>query len=247
MRRFLLFVVATLGACATPIAEQPPAADVTLFSSNRSGMSLPRGWHRWIITRNKVRTRYELVVDPLSQRVVLRADADMAASGLMQELDIDPRERPLIAWSWRVPRLIEGADNSDRNVEDAPARVLLFFDGDKARLPLREQIAFDAAELVTGMRPPYATLMYIWENRAPVGVVIDSSLTGRLKMMVAASGAQQLGAWHTFERDYVTDFERAFGERPGRLIGVGILTDTDNTKARIEAFYGDIRLHAAGG
>ena len=37
----------------------------------------------------------------------------------------------------------------------------------------------------------------------------------------------------------------AFGRAPGRLIGVGILTDSDNTGAGVEAFYGDIRLLSA--
>jgi hypothetical protein len=51
-----------------------------------------------------------------------------------------------------------------------------------------------------------------------------------------------LGDWKNFERNYVEDCWRAFGRAPGRLIGVGILTDSDNTGAVVEAFYGDIRL-----
>lgn len=89
---------------------------------------------------------------------------------------------------------------------------------------------------------PYATLMYIWENRQPVGTVIDSAHTGRVKMVVAGSGVDRLGQWKRFERDYVEDFRRAFGETPGRLIGVGVLTDTDNTGGAVEAYYGDIAL-----
>jgi hypothetical protein len=34
----------------------------------------------------------------------------------------------------------------------------------------------------------------------------------------------------------------AFGEVPGKIIGVAILTDTDNTKTKTSAFYGDIEL-----
>jgi hypothetical protein len=43
----------------------------------------------------------------------------------------------------------------------------------------------------------------------------------------------------------VEDYLRAFRSPPGRLVGVGIMTDTDNTGERIEAFYGDIELKRA--
>jgi hypothetical protein len=103
-------------------------------------------------------------------------------------------------------------------------------------------MALDMAQIASGVAPPYATLMYIWENRQPVGTVIENAYTGQVKMIVAGSGGSALGGWKKFERDYVEDYTSAFGRAPGRLIGVGILTDSDNTGAVVEAFYGDIRL-----
>jgi hypothetical protein len=38
------------------------------------------------------------------------------------------------------------------------------------------------------------------------------------------------------------DYKRAYGEVPGDLIGIALLTDTDNTKSETRAFYGDIEL-----
>jgi hypothetical protein len=92
---------------------------------------------------------------------------------------------------------------------------------------------------------PYATLVYIWENRQPVGTVIANAHTGRVRMIVAGSGGEDVGRWRRLERNYVADFERAFGEPPGRLVGVGIMTDTDNTGGEVEAYYGDIELRRA--
>jgi hypothetical protein len=103
-------------------------------------------------------------------------------------------------------------------------------------------VLFETAKVVTGHDFPYATLMYIWENKAPVGTVIRSPHSGRIKMMVAASGSDGIGEWRVFMRNVVEDFEKAFGEKPGRLIGIGVLTDTDNTGESVEAWYGDIRL-----
>ncbi|MCX7901784.1 MAG: DUF3047 domain-containing protein, partial [Burkholderiaceae bacterium] len=230
-----------LGACATVPERTFVAPDVTPFSDNRPGR-LPRGWQPFALARHKAPTHYETTVDAAGGRVVLHARAERAASGLKQRLDIDPTLRPRVAWEWRVMQLIEGADNTDRHAEDAPVRLLLFFDGDRSRLPAHERAALQLAELISGRPVPYATLMYIWSNRGPVDTVIESPYTRRIQMIVVGAGAEQLGQWKRFERDYVADYRRAFGEAPGRLIGVGILTDTDNTGAVVEAFYGDIRL-----
>jgi hypothetical protein len=41
------------------------------------------------------------------------------------------------------------------------------------------------------------------------------------------------------------DYERAFGRTPPEIIGIGLMTDTDNTGAEVTAYYGDIRLISA--
>jgi hypothetical protein len=45
-----------------------------------------------------------------------------------------------------------------------------------------------------------------------------------------------------YRRNLFSDFQRAFGEPPGRLIGMALMTDTDNTGAATEAWYGDVVL-----
>ena len=239
-----VLTAAALAGCA--VLEPDPSTDqVAAFSANREGAVAPRGWQPLVITRAKAPTHYRLVYDEGVSSVVVHARAERSATGLKQPLDVDAAARPRVAWRWRVQDLISGADNLDRHAEDSPVRLLLFFDGDKGRLPARDQLALEMAEMVSGQSVPYATLVYMWENRQPVGTVIGSAHSGRIKMVVAGSGRDRLGQWKHFERDYVADYERAFGERPGRLIGIGIMTDTDNTGAEIEAFYGDIELRSA--
>lgn len=240
----LVALVCALGlvACATVGGDGPALSQITPFSANRPRPGLPQGWQGWIITRAKAPTSYELVVDPEASRVVLRATATKAATGLRQRLDVDPEATPRIAWQWRVLRQIDGADVTDRYADDAPARLLLFFDGDAEALPPRERTLRETAKLLTGQPVPYATLMYVWDPRAPVGNVVANSHTQQIKMIVAGSGDSLLGRWKQFERNYVDDYRRAFGKSPGRLVGVGVLTDTDNTGAIVEAFYGDIEL-----
>ena len=38
------------------------------------------------------------------------------------------------------------------------------------------------------------------------------------------------------------DFELAFGEAPGALLGIAVMTDSDNTQSTAQAWYGDIAL-----
>lgn len=44
------------------------------------------------------------------------------------------------------------------------------------------------------------------------------------------------------QRDLTADYKRAYGEAPGEVIGIALLTDTDNTKSETRAIYGDIEL-----
>lgn len=239
----LLVVLLCLSGCASaPVTVSKSSgndASVPLFSANSAG-GLPDGWKPLVILRNKKSTEYQLVADDF--RTVLHARADRASSALMHEMDADPAVRPWLSWEWKISSLLKNADNTQRATEDSPVRIILGFDGDKESLPFADQVMFETAKVVTGHDFPYATLMYIWENKAPVGTVIRSPHSGRIKMMVAASGTDGIGEWRLFMRNVVEDFEKAFGEKPGRLIGIGVLTDTDNTGETVEAWYGDIRL-----
>ena len=66
--------------------------------------------------------------------------------------------------------------------------------------------------------------------------------TARVKMIVAASGRKDLGTWQEERVNLLEDYRRAFGEEPGALIGVAVMTDSDNTQSRAEAWYGEIRF-----
>lgn len=260
MTRFLLLgaTLFALSGCAHFAADQTPTRQsanapsagvqksrqgtgLAVFSANAAS-GLPSGWVPLLITHTKKRTEYRLVSE--AGRTILHAQAHAAASGLIQETNLDPTHYSWLQWRWKVADLLKSADNSQRDAEDSPVRIVLAFDGNKDALSFNDQIMFETGKLISGRDLPYATLMYIWENKAPVDSVINNSRTGRIKMMVAASGNAGVGRWQNFSRNIVEDYVRAFGEKPGRLIGIGVLTDTDNTEESIEAWYGDIVLLA---
>lgn len=222
----------------TTSASRTPPSQVRGFSALPPGDALPAGWQPWILSAFKRSTDYRLVNK--DGFTVMQADARSSASGLIHPLSIDPRQQPLLEWRWKIDQPIAQADNTQKHLEDSPVRLLVSFDGDIDSLPPQEQLFFSSIRLLTGQQLPYATLMYIWENRMPRGTVIANQHTSRIKMIVAESGHEHLGIWRHISRNVLEDFRRAFGEEPGRITAVGIMTDTDNTGGEAQAWYGDI-------
>jgi Protein of unknown function (DUF3047) len=241
----LCAVLLLAGGCAglAPSQREKSYTSITPFSRAEPGEKLPEGWYPWILSRFKRSTEYRLVHSD-EGRVVVRALSDGAASGLIKNLDIDPARTPWLSWRWKVPALIGSADNTRRDAEDSPARIVVTFDGDVEKLDFEERAIASRVKALTGREMPYATLMYIWENRRPVGEVIASAHTGRVHMLVAESGPAREGQWMQLARNVEADFRRVYGEAPGRIRSIGILTDTDNTGEKSRAYYGDIRFSA---
>ena len=51
-----------------------------------------------------------------------------------------------------------------------------------------------------------------------------------------------MAAWFEEERNLYEDYKLAFGSEPPLLVGIGIMTDSDNTGESAVAYYGDITL-----
>jgi hypothetical protein len=186
----------------------------------------------------KVKTVYtEQLVD---DRWVLHAAAERSASMVRRSLRIEPEQLGTVSFSWKVRTMLDQADVRESETEDAAVRVLLAFDGDRARLSQRNRLMFDLMQSLSGESPPFATLMYVWDNRAEVDSLVLNPRSDRIRKIVLESGPAQLGQWRSYVRDIRADYLRAFGEEPGALIGVAVMTDSDNTQSRAEAWYGEI-------
>lgn len=175
-------------------------------------------------------------------RKALRVSANKSMSILRQPLRAAPVQAGRIEFSWAVDGLLREADIGVAGQDDAPVRVVLAFDGDRSKLSARAHMQSELSRALLGEEMPYATLTYIWCNTRPVGTVMVSPRTDRVRKIVVESGAQHVGQWRDYQRDVVQDFRRAFGEEPGPLIGVALMTDADNTGEHINAWYGSLRL-----
>jgi hypothetical protein len=163
----------------------------------------------------------------------------------VRRIRIDPRRHPVLEWRWQVGNLIPQADVRRATTDDAAARLIVSFHGDAKRLDFQDRMHLRIAKAVSGQALPFATLMYIWSNKLPVGSVIEHPRSDRIRMIVVASGAGGVGEWRDYRRNVREDYRRAFGEEPWDIVAVGIMTDSDNTRRKARCLYGDISFSRA--
>lgn len=218
--------------------------DVAPLSASPSAGGLPPHWESYIVTRNKRLTGYEQVIDE-NGVAVIKAAVDNSASGIAQKLDIPMYAGAKLKWRWKADELPLNADLRTKRGDDSPVRIALAFDGDTNKLTTQDHLHRELARMVSGRELPYATLMYVWgDDKFSKDEVVTNPYTGRIRAIVVERGTKHLGKWQTYVRDIVSDYEKAYGEAPGRLIGVAIMSDGDNTQSQFTAWYGDIELES---
>ena len=173
-------------------------------------------------------------------RWVLHAQSQRSASMVRRAVRIESGQLGKVTFSWKVLSLPAEADVRQSETDDAVVRVLLAFDGDPGLLSARTRMMFDLAQTLSGEPPPFATLMYVWDGRTEVDSLVLNKRSDRIRKIVLESGPTHLGQWRSYERDVRADYRRAFGEDPGALVGVAVMTDSDNTQSQAEAWYGEI-------
>lgn len=209
-----------------------------MFSASSTGQALPAGWRPLSFSGIERHSVYTLVRDGGS--VVVRAESEQSASGLIRAIAIDPARYPVIRWRWKVDNILRNGDASRKEGDDYPARVYITFAFDPDRAGYLERLEQQAARLVYGRDTPYRAIAYIWGSNTPAGTMIENPYTDRTMMFVVRSGTGKLRQWVTERRNVYDDYKRAFGEEPTAITGIAIMTDTDNTRESATAWYGDI-------
>jgi hypothetical protein len=218
-------------------AQQGTILEVAKFSVGQEGTAPPEGWKPLTFKKVPKLTSYELVKD--GEGVVVKAVSDASASGLIKGVRIDPKEFPIVQWRWKVENLLKSSDVSRKDGDDYPARLYITFEYDPAKVSFGKKLKFKAGQAIFG-DIPIGALNYIWESKTPVGTIVDNAYTDFAKMVVVESGPQKVGMWVDESRNVYDDYKKAFGEDPPMINGVAIMSDTDNTKERVTAYYGDI-------
>ena len=170
--------------------------------------------------RGKAKTSYSLVTE--NGKTVLKAHSRSAASGLLKKVELDPKEYPVIRWSWKVEHTLKRENVANKSGDDFAARVYVVF----------PRALFWRTRAIN----------YVWASKLPRNSSVQSPYTGNAVILAVESGDERAGSWISEERNIYEDYKRLFGEEPTRTGAVAIMTDTDDTKDEVTAWYGDISL-----
>jgi Protein of unknown function (DUF3047) len=253
-----LLALALLAACASVPEDDPllwsdelvrslerekdEEVEVARFSRTPPG-ELGEPWEPYFIVRGNHPTGYRVV--ERDGAAVLEAVAEQGGSALHRKIRIDPYRHPMIEWRWQVPpRGPDASPFSEAARASAMARVSIAFHGDPQKLDLADRAHLRLAKALTANGLPYATLVYVWLRSAPAGMVLVSPYSDRVRLFVVESGDERVGQWINVRRNVVEDYRRAFGEDPGDIVAVGVMTDSGDDGSTRRAFYGDITFRS---
>ena len=204
---------------------------------------LPADWKP--LTFDKIPRHTQYSIEREGDRYAIKAESNASASGIYREVNIDPKEYPIIAWRWKVDNILEKADAMKKSGDDYPARLYITFQYDPDQASFLEKAKYGVYKLFFGRYPPKAAINYIWDNRLPKKTIIPNAYTDKAMMIVVESGPSQVGQWVQEERNLYEDYRKAFSAEPPPIIGIAIMTDTDNTGESATAHYGEIVLKRA--
>ena len=161
----------------------------------------------------------------VDQVPALRATADASASGLYREQRVSLQQWPVLRWRWRIEQSVMAPDERARDGDDFAARVYVI--AAHPYLPWKTR-----------------AVCYVWAGRSAVGQDWPNPYTDSVRMLVLRSGDAQAGRWVEERRDVAADFRRLFGSAPERIDAVAVMTDGDQTGARVTAWYTGIGFEA---
>jgi Protein of unknown function (DUF3047) len=206
-------------------------------------------WSNTRLSKLKRPTLYEPV--QIDGRDAVRAESDCTASILLLPLpNADLERTPLLGWDWRVDVALAAHEERSKSGDDFAARVYVMFRFDAERASVWERTEHAVGRRLYGKEVPGDTLIYVWSSREPAGVDWENPYLSGSRIL--SLGSTQAGQWRTETVDPTADYMRLFGRQPPPLMGVGLMTDADNTCKTAVAYYANFRLlertaGAAGG
>lgn len=198
---------------------------ISLYSLNAGASSVLfstedlTGWEEKSFIGN---TQYRLVEH--DDEMVLNARSIGSSSGLFNTGAIALDETPILNWRWKVAQIGDGNDEKTKAGDDFPVRLYVIVSG---------TLQFWKSY----------SLVYVWSNSAELNESWDNPYTSNVKHIAVETGTEFVGEWRSYQRNVRDDFERVFGVKPEKLKAVAIMTDSDNSGQKFEAWYGDIQFN----
>ncbi len=171
----------------------------------------------------------------------LHASSDCAASGLILELDeIDLTRTPRLRWRWRVSEVPTVDDERTGDGDDFAARVYVTFPFDPDQVSWLDRIRHQIGRRLFGRELPGRALSFVWSQSAAVGESWPSPFDPNIRMRAVTRGP--VDGWRTVEVDIASFWRESFGSPPPRPSSLALMTDSDQSCSRAQAWYADFRL-----
>lgn len=201
------------------LSSKVESADSELSLGKFSNNDLT-GWKVQSIGLMKPKTIYNFIKD--NDKTVLSAHSIKSASGLIYNLNLDPKEYPTLKWSWKIDHIIKKGDEKLKDGDDFSVRVYVLFP--------------------RGFFSKTRAICYVWANKLPKREHVVSPFTPNIITVAVDSGDELAGRWTLHQRNIYEDYRLLFGEEPPKIGAVALMTDTDNTGESTNGYYGDISL-----
>lgn len=233
-------VILAVAFCSVDAFSQatPDSVAVDHFIPDSEPEGIPLGWKPLKFRPVKVQTAYFTVSE--ADNHYLKAVSSAAGTGIYKPVALNVKDYPIMSWRWKVDNGLSKADGRLKKSDDFAARVYVGFHFDPAQAGVLDRWKHKVIKSKMGVEAPKWALVYVWDNRNPVGTVFDNAYTSRAKMVVVQSGTENLGRWIAEERNVYEDYLKLIGEEPPRTEFVAIMTDTDNTGDWAVTSYDDI-------
>lgn len=168
-------------------------------------------------------TDYQLKQTAAGNKAIYANCEQGTASGLFLRQAIDLTKTPIVEWRWRVREGLQGNNEQSKSGDDYPARIY----------------AVDEHQLLVWRT---RAINYVWSSQQPQGSTWENAYASQATM-VALRGADDFGdEWRTERRNLRDDFKRFHGRDLTELSAFAIMTDCDNTKQNVSAWYGEVRF-----
>ncbi len=214
MKGLVLFSLFTF-AIAAMAAED--SIDLDQLSTGKSLKAL--GWQGGNIEDGKI----DFVIGKDGDKPFIRSQyiVGTEAKYIYREVDWDAEKQPYLKWEWRVRKIPKGANILEPKVSDAGAQIYVLW----------------------RYFPRYFVLKYFWGSSEQTGLTFKdgNAFLGYLFGRILRSGPP-LNEWKSEVRNVAEDFEAAFKQKPpGKVRGIAVLSDGDETKSPSEADFANFR------
>jgi len=170
----------------------------------------------------------------------VESESECSASALVLELhDFDLQATPILQWRWKIEEGLKIENERVKAGDDFAARVYVMFRFDAAHASWLERLEHTIGEKLYGEKIPGDALDYVWSSYQPAGSTWDNPFTAAAKMISLGSG--RLPQWKQETADVARDYRKLFGREPPPIMGVGIMTDSDNSCQKAAATFADFQ------